>query len=179
VATRKTPSSAKADAPDGPRAGRPISPGPDYGIPSGAKGLLPWAHATERLAAAHHYWISTVGPGGRPHVTPVDGVWLDDRLYFGGSPSTRRTRNLADNPAVAIHVGDGSDVVIVHGQAEPLGAAAHDLAVRLSEAVQAKYGYGPRPQDYEAAANGNFVVKPRLVFAWKAFPNDVTRWRLA
>ncbi len=175
MATRKTPSSAKADVSNGPRAGRPISQGPDYGIPSGTKGLLPWSHATERLAAAHHYRISTVGLGNHPHVTSVDGVWLDDRLYFGGSPSTPRTRNLA----VSLHVGDGSDVVIVHGKAEHLGAAAHDLAVVLSEPVQAKYGYGPRPQDYDAAANGTFVVRPRLVFAWKAFPNDVTRWRLA
>jgi hypothetical protein len=26
------------------------------------------------------YWICTVSPGGYPHATPVDGLWLDGRM---------------------------------------------------------------------------------------------------
>ena len=25
--------------------------------------LLPWSHVSERMAAAKHYWLATVGPG--------------------------------------------------------------------------------------------------------------------
>src|SRR6266545_3477969 len=88
----------------GPTARRPHSPGRAYGIPKNKKELLPWSHVSDRMAQARAYWICTVSPEGRPHATPVDGLWLDDRLYFGGSPETRRHRNLAANPAVSIHL---------------------------------------------------------------------------
>jgi hypothetical protein len=38
------------------------------------------------------FWLSTVRPGGRPHVTPAAGVWLAGALYFctgSGSPPMR------------------------------------------------------------------------------------------
>jgi len=75
----------------GPTARRPDSPGRAYGIPKDKTGLLSWSHVSERMAQAHAYWICTVSPEGRPHATPVDGVWLADRLYFGGSPETPAT----------------------------------------------------------------------------------------
>jgi nitroimidazol reductase NimA-like FMN-containing flavoprotein (pyridoxamine 5'-phosphate oxidase superfamily) len=154
------------------RAGRPHIPG--YGIPKTRTGLLPWSHIGERMAAASHYWVSTVDPGGHPHATPVDGLWLDERLYFGGSPQTRRNRNLAANTAVCIHLESGTDVVILHGEARAL-KADRQLAVRLSQASVQKYGYGPGPDGYEAG--GIYVVSPLLVFAWKNFPKDATCWR--
>jgi Pyridoxamine 5'-phosphate oxidase len=98
-----------------PTASRPHIPG--YGIPKDKRGLLPWSHVVERVAKAQHYWICTVGPDGRPHATPVDGLWLDDQLFFGGSPQTRRNRNLAANPAVCVHLESGMDVVILQGAA--------------------------------------------------------------
>lgn len=159
-----------------PVVSRPHTPGPDYGIPNNPKGLLAWSHVSERMAAAKYYWISTVSPQGRPHATPVDGLWLDDQLYFGGSPTTRRNRNLLTNPAVCVHLENGMDVVILHGDARGLRAPERTLAIRLSEASAQKYGYGPKPEDYEAGA-GTYVFRPRVVFAWKQFPKDVTRWR--
>jgi nitroimidazol reductase NimA-like FMN-containing flavoprotein (pyridoxamine 5'-phosphate oxidase superfamily) len=106
----------------------------------------------------------------------VDGIWLEDRLYFGGSPQTRRNRNLAANPAVCVHLENGLDVVILHGEAHELRAPDHALAARLSEASVKKYGYGPKPEEY--GGEGQFVFRPRVVFAWAQFPKDVTRWRL-
>ena len=81
--------------------GRPYAPG--YGIPSGSKGLLPWGFAEERMAVAQNYWIATVRPDGRPHLTPVWGVWVDGVFYFGSGPQTRKVRNLAENPSVAVY----------------------------------------------------------------------------
>jgi nitroimidazol reductase NimA-like FMN-containing flavoprotein (pyridoxamine 5'-phosphate oxidase superfamily) len=162
----------QADQEEGPKASRPHIPG--YGIPKDKKGLLPWSHVSERMAKAMHYWIGTVSPDGRPHATPVDGLWLDDQLYFGGSPQTRRNRNLAANPAVCVHLENGTDVVILHGDAQELRAPDRSLATRLVEASAKKYGYRPKPEDI--GAGGTFVFRPRVVFAWKQFPKDATRW---
>jgi nitroimidazol reductase NimA-like FMN-containing flavoprotein (pyridoxamine 5'-phosphate oxidase superfamily) len=158
----------------GPVASRPHMPG--YGIPKDKKGLLPWSHVTERMAEAQNYWVCTVSPDGRPHATPVWGLWVDDRLYFGGSPQTRRSRNLAENPAVCVHLESGSDVIILHGDARELRAPDRSLVTHLIEASVKKYGYAPKPEDYEVSA-GTYVLHPRWVLAWKQFPKDATRWR--
>ena len=166
----------QTDTKAGPIASRPYFP-PDYGIPKDKKGMLPWSHVTERMTEANYYWICTVSPDGRPYATPVDGLWLDDKLYFGGSPKTRRNRNLAENSAVCVHLENGIDVVILHGEALELRAPERSLANRLSEASQKKYGYGPKPEEYEKT-EGMYVFRPRVVLAWKQFPKDVTRWQL-
>ena len=165
---------ARADG-DGPRASRPRFP-TEYGVPTHAKGLLPWSHVADRMEKAMHYWISTTGPDGQPHATPVDGLWLDDRLYFGGSPQTRRQRNLAANPSVCVHLESGSDVVILQGEARPERPDAA-LAVRLAESSTRKYGYGQAAQEYERT--DVHVFRPRVVFAWTNLPKDATRWHVS
>lgn len=157
-----------------PIADRPHMPG--YGIPENKKGLLDWSHVTERMTAAQNYWICTVSPDARPHATPVWGLWLDDKLYFGGGATTKRSRNLAENPAVTVHLESGSDVIILQGEAVPLTNPDKELTVRLADLSAEKYGYRPKPEDYEAP--GTFVFAPKVVLAWKEFPKDATRWRL-
>ena len=176
MATKRTsaPKTAKAGA--GPVATRPRMP-KDYGIPKDNKGLLPWSHVSGRMAAAMHYWVCTVTPDGRPHATPVDGLWLDDLLYFGGSPQSRWRRNLAANPAVNIHLENALDVVILRGEARELTAPERSLTARLSTASREKYGFAPSPEDYEKG--GVFVFHPRVVLAWKQFPKDATRWQFS
>jgi nitroimidazol reductase NimA-like FMN-containing flavoprotein (pyridoxamine 5'-phosphate oxidase superfamily) len=76
----------------------------------------PWAEARERLATAKVYWLSTVRPDGRPHVTPVAAVWLDDALYFTTGQTERKAKNLALNPRCVVTTGcnvlEGLDVVV-------------------------------------------------------------------
>src|SRR5437867_11497918 len=115
------------------KAHRPVMPS-DYGIPKSKKGLLPWSHVSKRMSEALHYWICTVTPNGKPHATPVDGLWLDDALYFGGSPKTRWHRNLASNPAMSVHLESATDVVILRGEAHALTAPDRALTTRLSKA---------------------------------------------
>lgn len=171
--TKRASPKKPAEPAGGPLASRPHIPG--YGIPNDKKGLLPWSHVSERMAQAMHYWVCTVSPEGRPHATPVDGLWLDEQLWFGGSPTTRRNRNLAANPAVCIHLESGTDVVIVHGEAQEVRGVDRALAVRLADESAKKYGYGLKPEQYEKTA-GMFVLRPRMVLAWKNFPRDATRW---
>ncbi len=145
-----------------------------YGVPKNIKGLLDWAHVQERMTNAKVYWVCTASRDGKPHATPVDGVWLNDKLYFGGDPSTRRNRNLDANPAVSIHLEEGYNVVILEGDALPLEKPAPEFALRLANASNDKYGYGVNPDQY--GNKGSYVFSPRVVFAWKQFPQDVTRW---
>ncbi len=158
----------------GPVASRPRMP-KEYGLPKDTKGLLPWSHVSERMAKAMHYWICTVTPGGQPHATPVDGLWLDDVLYFGGSPQTRWHRNLAANPTMSVHLEDPKEVVILRGAAHELTSPERALTMTLSKASKDKYGFAPKPEEY--AAGGVYVFRPRVVLAWKKFPKDATRWQ--
>ena len=47
----------------------------------GAK-ATPWAKAQEVLETAQLSWVTTVRADGRPHVTPLVSVWLDDAVHF-------------------------------------------------------------------------------------------------
>jgi Pyridoxamine 5'-phosphate oxidase len=96
----------------------------------------------------------------------VDGVF-----YFGSGPQTRKVRNLAENPSVAVHPV-GEDVVVLEGIAEVVTDPGPALAERVSAASVAKYGSGSRD------IGGSYVVRPRVVFAWTAggFPRTATRW---
>jgi len=65
----------------------------------------PWAEAREHLAKADVYWLSTVRPDGRPHVTPLIAVWLDGALHFCTGESERNNKNLARNPRIVVTTG--------------------------------------------------------------------------
>jgi hypothetical protein len=67
---------------------------------------LSWTKIDQRLRAATHYWIATVGHNGAPIVRPVDGMWHDSSLYFGGDPASQWRRNLTVNPRASIHFED-------------------------------------------------------------------------
>src|SRR5579884_1968676 len=141
-----------------PRAtGRPHAP-PTYAFGKDDAPFLPWAHAEGRLEDALNYWLATTRPDGRPHVTPVWGVWVSDALYFDGIPTSRWARNLAANPAIAVHLESATDMVIQEGTVEDTVTDA-DLAARIVEAWNAKYGrLHPSP-----ATSGIFCVRPTTV----------------
>ena len=153
---------------------RPLMPG-QYGLPKHKKGLLPWSYIVEQMSEARHYWICTVTPDRKPHATPVDGLWFEDALYFGGSPQTRWQRNLAANPAASVHLENALKVVILRGEAHGISRIERSLAEVLVKASKEKYGFAPKPEDYQKG--GVYVFRPRVVIAWKQFPKDATRWR--
>src|SRR5918992_3616119 len=65
--------------------------------------------------------LGTVRPDGRPHATGVGARWYDGDLYFLSGPGTRKSRNLAANPActLAMRLPDGLDLVL-EGEATPI-----------------------------------------------------------
>lgn len=152
----------------------------EYGVPADADGMLPWEFVEERVAAAPNYWIATVGPGGAPHARPIDAVWVDGALCFGGSPKTRWVRNLQSNARISVHLPHDDEVVILEGTAEFVTDAAHPLAKPLAQARRTKYPqyFGDAAED--APVGPFWMVRPSTVYAWSlsGFPGNVTSWHL-
>jgi general stress protein 26 len=169
----------RTGTPAEPKAGRPRFP-IDYGIPKDTRGILPWSFVEERMAKAANYWVSTTRPNGAPHVRPVDGVWVDGSLCFGGSPETRWVRNLQRNPAVTVHIGGEDEVVILEGTAEFVTDSSHPVVAPQLAAAKKKYPQyypGKRPPPFHPF----WMLRPRVAFAWtlKEFPRSATRWLMA
>lgn len=158
-----------------PAIARPHVPG--YGIPEHTDGLLDWEHVTQRLAAARNYWVDTADAAGRVHATPIWGAFVDGFLYVEGGPGTQRGRNIAENPNVAVHLESGDDVVILEGVAEHVVPREEELAMRLVDALEPKYGSsGYHPTASQWNEGGLYRIRPRKVFAWTQFPRDATRF---
>jgi len=154
-----------------PKASRATLP-TDYGLPPDSE-VLAWSFVDARLASSSHYWLASVGPGGAPHVRPIDGMWLDARLYFGGGPDTRWVRNIVANPSATVHLPDAQQAVILDGSVSKTKPDA-ELAARLAEESNTKYGYGQKAADYEGVEVMMFT--PRVAFAWKELLKDATRF---
>src|SRR5215212_5672584 len=95
----------------------------EYGTPAQT---LPWEDVRSRLEQATQYWLSTTRPDGRPHTVPVDGLWVDDLWYFGGSPQAVHQRNLHTNSEIVVHLSDAMKAVIVEGVASWRVVASSD-----------------------------------------------------
>jgi hypothetical protein len=137
------------------------------------KKTMEWAAVRERLEQAPRYWLVTTRHDGRAHVVPVDGVWLDDTWWYGGSPQTLHQRNLERDQRVVVHLEDTMSAVILEGTMGRV-IPPPELTERLMEASKAKYGYGPPEAAYAA---GLWALRPDRARAWSAFPTDVTRFR--
>ena len=146
----------------------------------------PWPEARDRLRDAEVFWVSTVRPDGRPHVTPLIAVWLDDALYFCTGPTERKARNLEENCHVILTtgcnlIGEGLDVV-VEGEAVRLTDDAQ--LMRIADAYASKYGsdwhFDVRDGLFvhEAGTALVFEVAPRKAFGFrKGDEFSQTRWR--
>ena len=69
--------------------GRPEIP-ESYGVPRGGEGMLSWSRVVERMSVARNYWLATLRSDGRLHSVPVWGMWVEDRLHFGGGRARGR-----------------------------------------------------------------------------------------
>ena len=144
----------------------------------------PWAEARERLEKAEVYWLSTVRPDGRPHVTPLIAVWLDGALYFCTGADERKAKNLAGNARVILTTGcnalnEGFDLV-VEGDAVQLRDEAR--LRRVADAYASKYPDNPeivwKVDDAVASSLLVYEVAPKKAIGFaKGEPFSQTRWR--
>jgi uncharacterized pyridoxamine 5'-phosphate oxidase family protein len=149
-----------------------------------------WSGARKRLEDAEVFWVSTVRPDGRPHVTPLIAVWLDGALYFCTGPTERKAKNLAQNSHCILTTGrndldEGLDLV-VEGDAERV--TDETLLRRVAAAYEAKYGrdwrFTVRDGSFHHEDGGKdivafvYQVAPRTAFGFRKGPKySQTRWR--
>lgn len=143
----------------------------------------PWTEAVALLEKADIYWLSTVRPDGRPHVTPLLAVWLEGAVYFCTGPGERKAKNLTHNPHCVVTTGcnvlEGIDVV-VEGKAVQMSDQAQ--LQRLADIYASKYGWHYTVRDGAFHGEGGlalvYAVAPTTAFGFgKGETSSQTRWR--
>ena len=150
---------------------------------------LPWSQPHDLLAAGMpEASLGTAQPDGRPHAAFFGALWHDGDIYMVSGPGTRKSRNLAANPACTISVRlPGIDLV--------LEGEAHRVTDRTTlETLAARYREGGWPAQVEGDAFTAPYSAPsagpppwhlyRITFhtavgVGTAEPYGATRWRFA
>src|SRR6476660_885058 len=102
-----------------------------------------WSEAIAHLEKAEVFWLSTVRPDGRPHVTPLLALWLDGALYFSTGAEERKAKNIAHNPHCILTTGrnnlneEGLDLVV---EGDAMYVTDNTLLRRVADLYEAKYG---------------------------------------
>lgn len=148
----------------------------------------PWAEAVRHLEQAGVFWLSTVRPDGRPHVTPLLAVWLDEALYFCTGEAERKAKNLVANARCVLTTGcnilnaEGLDLVV---EGVAVRVVDGTRLQRVADAYEAKYGadwhFAVRDGTFHGA-EGNVAIVYEVVshtaFGFgKGVAFSQTRWR--
>jgi nitroimidazol reductase NimA-like FMN-containing flavoprotein (pyridoxamine 5'-phosphate oxidase superfamily) len=131
-----------------------------------------WDDARRTLETAELFWIATVRVDGRPHMTPLVAVWLDDMLHFCTGESEQKAANLRDNQNVILMTGcnqwDGGVDIVVEGRA----VRVTDLSTleRLAEAWTHKWDGS---WEYEPGPGGFKNDQDEIVLVFALRPDKV------
>lgn len=145
--------------------------------------FLTWDWVATQLAESKHYWLCSVrppapaAPTGRPHAIPRWGVFVDGKIYYDGSPETRHSRNIEQNPNVSVHLESGTEAIMLEGTSRAAEKPTPELGKKLSQAYKEKYkelGYAPEPSAWDEG--GLFVFTPRVCIAWTRFTENPTKF---
>lgn len=164
---------------ENPEISRPYMPGYGIGGPAEGSGLLPWSWAAERLTSARNYWVSSVWPDGRPHATPVWGMWDDTVLWFTCAVGSRKAVNLLAEPRCVVTTEDANDPVIIEGTAR---IATDDRTIRrVLDLMNEKYHTDIEIGFLDPARNATIAVRPTKVIGMRHgdFTGSPTRWTFA
>jgi nitroimidazol reductase NimA-like FMN-containing flavoprotein (pyridoxamine 5'-phosphate oxidase superfamily) len=145
----------------------------------------PWAQTRRLLETAQLFWISTVRADGRPHVTPLVAVWLDDAIHFCTGAQEQKAVNLRANPHVVLTTGcndwdRGFDVTV---EGEAVRTTDDEMLTRLARAWAEKWDGSWQFQAgggvfrHEAGEALVFSVRPRKVLVFGKKPFSHTRYR--
>ena len=150
---------------------RPAMPA-NYGVGDPQYGFEPieWSWVVERVTAARSYWVAATRADGRPHISPVWGVWTDGAFHFFTDPDSLKARCLKRDPRAVVHLESGDEVVILAGEMMPAPAAPEVVYY-----YERKYGI-----DLGDAPEGMFRLSLTKALAWleSDFPRAATRWRM-
>jgi general stress protein 26 len=145
-----------------------------------------WEETRHRLEQAELFWISTVRADGRPHLTPLVAVWLEDAIFFCTGPTEQKALNLRANPKVILLTGcnswdRGLDIVV---EGEAVQVTDDHFLERLAEAWATKWDgrwhYRVRDGAFQHDGGGRavvFAVTPTKILAFAKGTFGQTRYR--
>jgi general stress protein 26 len=155
---------------------------PRFGEPDAT--ATPWDSTERLLATAEIFWLSTVRPNGRPHVTSLLAVWHDGALHICAGTDEQKTRNITGNPEVVLSTGTpalrGGLDVAVEGRATRVTDPT--VLKALADAWEDKYG---SDWHYDVAEGGFvggnglalvFRIEPSRAFGFGKGPYSQTRY---
>lgn len=143
----------------------------------------PWAEGRREIEEAQIYWLATVRPDGRPHVTPIMAIWSGSALYFCTGPEERKARNLRGNAHCTIITGcntlEGLDVIVEGGAVQVSDEAT---LKKLAGLLTSKYGWHFEVRDGAFYSQGGlaimYQVAPAIAFGFgRGDTFSHTRWR--
>jgi hypothetical protein len=135
----------------------------------------PWREVERAPEGAELFWVTTVRPDRRPHVSPFVAVWLDGALHFSTGETEQKALNLRANPHVVVTTGcdtwnEGLDVVV---EGDAVQVVDHARLSQLAHAwarkwdgrwkYQARYGGFRHPGGGQAVV---YAVRPTKVLAF-------------
>jgi hypothetical protein len=131
-------------------------------------------------------FLGTVSPEGRPHSAGFGPAWHDGTIYFVSGAETRKSRNLAQNPACTVSMSlKGLDLILE-------GTASRVTDPEMLEQLAAVYREGGWPAEVEGAAfTAPFSAPSAGPPPWNVYrfelqtafgvasaePNGATRWQ--
>jgi len=102
------------------------------------------------LDRANNVWLATVRADGRPHLTPIWFVFLDDRFWLCCNAGSVKNTNVHANPKVALSLEDGNHPVVVEGT-----VVVHERSYpsHVADAFMSKFGWDINRADH---ADGDY-----------------------
>jgi Pyridoxamine 5'-phosphate oxidase len=152
---------------------------------------VPWERALQALEKGDQKgnetsFLTTTRPDGRPHVAGVGAMWDGGKVYFVSGPGTRKSRNVADNPACVMAMSlEGIDLVI---EGDARRVTDDETLQRLAK----RYAEGGWPAtvedqaftyEYSAPSAGPppwylYAIAPKTVYGVLSdAPGGAMRWR--
>lgn len=120
-----------------------------------------WRAIEARLGRESTIWVATERVDGRPHLTPVWFIWLNDKLYFVTDAGSQKFANLYHNQRIALSLPDTTSVVIIEGEAHVAVKGAIDT---LGEYFYHKYEWDFR---FDDTAEWRLIeITPHKILAW-------------
>jgi nitroimidazol reductase NimA-like FMN-containing flavoprotein (pyridoxamine 5'-phosphate oxidase superfamily) len=112
---------------------------PRYSVPDPV--ATDWETTRQALETAQVFWLSTMRPDGRLHVTPIVAVWLDGAMHFCTGEGRQKAINLRNSPHVTLMTGcnhweEGLDVVV---EGDAVRVADQEQLERLAKAWSTKW----------------------------------------
>jgi PPOX class probable F420-dependent enzyme len=116
----------------------------------------------QRLERETIIWLATTRPDGRPHLTPIWFVWLNQEFFILTTLSTVKARNLLSNPRASVALENGMRPVIAECAARLVSTPYPE---ELVVAFKRKYDWDIRR---DGEYNGMFALTPQKWLAWNA-----------